>query len=79
MSTNSKYIQQIEKTLRKDVQIMEADELLYMYGIQIDDSGAVYDSVNELTYQTINGWIDVYLDDSREDKEYIGASYEWDE
>jgi hypothetical protein len=79
MSANNRYLQQIEKTLRKDVQVMDGDELLYMYGIQLDDSGAVYDTVNELTYQSINNWIDVYLDDSREDKELIGASYEWDE
>lgn len=79
MSSHNKHIQQIEKILRNDLRRMDRDELYFMYGIQISSTGAVYDTVNELTYHSVDDWMDVYLDDTREDKEYIGISYEWDD
>lgn len=76
---NNRYLQQIETAVRKDLAHMESEELLYVYGITIDETFAVYDTVNDITYQSVNSWLDVYLDDSKEDVENIGQYYEWDE
>lgn len=76
---NNRYLQQIETAVRKDIKRMDSEELLYVYGITIDESNAVYDSVNDIVYQTVNRWLDVYLDDSREDVDQIGGDWEWDE
>jgi predicted transposase YdaD len=59
MSSHNKHIQQIEKILRNDLRRMDRDELYFMYGIQISATGAVYDTVNELTYHCIGDWMDV--------------------
>lgn len=76
---NNRYLQQIETAVRKDINRMDSEEILYVYGITIDESFAVYDTVNDITYQTVDRWLDVYLDDSREDIESIGNGYDWDE
>jgi hypothetical protein len=76
---NSRYLQQVEAAVRKDLNRMDHEEILYMYGITIDESFAVYDTINDITYQSVNRWLDVYLDDSREDIESIGHGYDWDD
>ena len=76
---NNRYLQQVEAAVRKDIIRMDNEEILYMYGITIDESFAVYDTINDVTYQSINSWLDVYLDDSKEDIKSIGHGYEWDD
>jgi hypothetical protein len=76
---NNRYLQQIETAVRKDLKRMDSEEMLYVYGITIDESDAVHDTVNDIVYQTVNRWLDVYLDDSREEVDQIGNGWEWDE
>lgn len=76
---NNRYLQQIETAVRKDVKRMDSEELLYVYGITIDDTNAVYDTINDIIYQTLDRWLDVYLDDSREDVDQISNDWGWDE
>lgn len=79
MSKNNKYLQQVESAVRKDIKRMDSEELLYVYGITMDDTGAVHDTVNDIVYQSIDSWLEVYLDDSREDVEQIGNGWGWDD
>lgn len=76
---NNRYLQQIETAVRKDLKRMDSEEMLYVYGITIDESDAVYDTVNDIVYQTVNRWLDVYLDDSREEVDQISNGWEWDD
>lgn len=76
---HNRYLQQIETVVRKDVKRMDSEELLYVYGITIDESNAIHDTVNDIVYQSLDGWLDVYLDDSREDIDQISNGWDWDE
>jgi hypothetical protein len=76
---NNRYLQQVEAAVRKDINRMDNEEILYMYGITVDESFAVYDTINDITYQSIDSWLDEYLDDSKEDVKSIGQGYEWDD
>jgi hypothetical protein len=75
--SNKKYIQSLEKEIRENISVLDATGIQSTYGIVINDNGTVYDDVLNYTYPDLNNWITVYLDDSEEDIEYIGANKGW--
>lgn len=75
--SNKKYIQSLEKEIRENINILDANSIQSTYGIVISENGTVYDDVLNYTYTDLNHWITVYLDDSEEDIEYIGANKGW--
>lgn len=73
----SKFLLSLEKEIRANLKIFSADQIYTEYGIKLYENGTVFDDVNTHTYANIDSWLSVYLDDSEEDVEYIGANKGW--
>ncbi len=75
--SNKRYLQSLEKEIRTALERASNDFILATYGIMCNSDGTIYDDVNEITYLNSEQWIAVYLDDSKEDVEYIGSNKGW--
>lgn len=73
----SKFLLTLEKEIRSNLKTFNNDELYAEYGIKVWSDGTVFDDVNVHTYPSVDNWLSVYLDDSEEDVEYIGANKGW--
>lgn len=70
---SSKYFYQLEREIKQQLQQLSRVDIRYEYNIVVNDDKSVYDELNQRHYKNIDEWLGDYLDDSKEDIDYMGS------
>jgi hypothetical protein len=70
---SQRYLHQLERDIKQQINQLEVDEIRKEYNIIIGDDKSIYDELNNRYYKDIDDWLYDYLDDSKEDIDYLGS------
>ena len=70
---SQRYLHQLERDIKQQIQQLDVDEIRNEYNIIINSDKSIYDELNDRHYRNIDEWLGDYLDDSKEEIDYIGS------
>ena len=70
---SQRYLHQLERDIKQQIQQLDVDEIRNEYNIIINSDKSIYDELNDRHYRNIDEWLGDYLDDSKEEIDYMGS------
>lgn len=64
-----------------DIRVLSTNELIELYGIEIEDHGSVWDPVEHMSFRNLTEWAEYYIEINEDLDDYskIGKKQNWDD